>query len=301
MSEFLEAMMLICFGLSWPINLVKNVRARSAKAMSLQFILLIIFGYVAGITAKLINHRINYVLAVYFFNLAIVSCNLVVYFYNRRLDRTGTAMVPANPAVEAATEKMEEPEISLTQSCAQVHEENMFHQMNAVAKKGGVVFFGSNRFAELPVAELIQSFHMDETVYNRSIANAAIDEIAPMVDSCVTELNPDKVFVNLGDADLEDPALDPDEFITKYECLLRTIAGRTKAKIYVVSLLSVTATAREINTRLNTLALENGCEYIDVTNAIMFDRPDLRMFDLMKSYVRTHPIDFSEAMTATSI
>lgn len=301
MSEFLEAMMLICFGLSWPINLVKNIRARSAKGMSLQFILLIIFGYVAGITAKLINHRINYVLIVYFFNLAIVSCNLAVYFYNRRLDRIGAAVLSAESPAEAVTEKMEEPEMCPAQTREQSHEEVMFHEMNAVAKKGGVVFFGSNHFAELPVAELIQSFHMNETAYNRSLANVSIDEMAPMVDACVTELDPRKVFVNLGDSDLDNPALDVDEFISKYEWLLYTIHNRTKASIYVVSLLSATSAARKINIRLKALAAENGCDFIDVTDAIAAERPDLHMFDLMKAYVRTHPIDFSEAMGAVSV
>lgn len=86
MSSVLEAIMLVCFGLSWPINVVKAIKARSAKSMSLPFILLIIFGYVAGITAKIMTHQLNYVLIVYFVNLAIVSINLLVYFRNRRLD-----------------------------------------------------------------------------------------------------------------------------------------------------------------------------------------------------------------------
>ena len=88
MSSMLEATMLICFGLSWPINTMKAYRARSAKNMSLPFILLIIFGYVAGISAKLMTNQINYVLAVYFLNLAVVSLNLMVYFRNKRLDET---------------------------------------------------------------------------------------------------------------------------------------------------------------------------------------------------------------------
>lgn len=87
MSELLEAIMMICFGFSWPISLIKNFRARTAKTMSLQFILLIIFGYVAGIFAKIISGNINYVLIVYLFNLAIVTVNLAVYFRNRRIDR----------------------------------------------------------------------------------------------------------------------------------------------------------------------------------------------------------------------
>ena len=89
MAHILEATMLICFGCSWPISVVKNVRARSAKGMSLPFILLIMFGYVAGIAAKFVSRNINYVLAVYIFNLLAVSANLVVYFINRNIDRKG--------------------------------------------------------------------------------------------------------------------------------------------------------------------------------------------------------------------
>ncbi len=86
MSSMLEATMLICFGLSWPINTMKAYRSRSAKNMSLPFILLIIFGYVAGISAKLLMNQTNYVLVVYFINLAVVTLNLMVYFRNKRLD-----------------------------------------------------------------------------------------------------------------------------------------------------------------------------------------------------------------------
>ena len=86
MAEILETIMLICFGFSWPMNLIKNYKAGTAKNMSLPFIILIITGYVAGIAAKLIAHRINYVLAVYILNLIMVSGNLVVYFINKKKD-----------------------------------------------------------------------------------------------------------------------------------------------------------------------------------------------------------------------
>ena len=87
MAQLLEAIMMICFGLSWPMALVKNIRAKSAKGMSLPFILLIISGYVAGTVAKIISDNITYVLIVYLLNLTIVTMNLMVYFYNRRLDK----------------------------------------------------------------------------------------------------------------------------------------------------------------------------------------------------------------------
>lgn len=87
MTNFLEAAMLICFGLSWPLSLIKNIKAKSAKNMSLQFTLLIITGYIAGISAKIIGHKINYVLVIYLLNLVIVSANVVVYYINKGYDQ----------------------------------------------------------------------------------------------------------------------------------------------------------------------------------------------------------------------
>lgn len=99
MAEILESVMLICFGLSWPINVWKNIKSKSAKNMSLKFILLIIVGYIAGIVAKLSKGAVNYVLVVYILNLAIVSVNVVVYFVNKRYDQARATAVESKPVV----------------------------------------------------------------------------------------------------------------------------------------------------------------------------------------------------------
>ena len=87
MGSILETVMLVCFGFSWPLNVIKAYRAKTSKGTSLPFILLIIAGYIAGISAKLITRQINYVLIAYILNLAIVSLNVVVYFRNVSLDK----------------------------------------------------------------------------------------------------------------------------------------------------------------------------------------------------------------------
>ena len=87
MGSILETVMLVCFGFSWPLNVIKAYRAKTAKGTSLPFVLLIITGYIAGISAKLISGQINYVLIAYILNLAIVSLNLIVYFRNVSLDK----------------------------------------------------------------------------------------------------------------------------------------------------------------------------------------------------------------------
>ena len=87
MGAIFETIMLVCFGLSWPINVVKAYKAGTTKGTSLPFILLIITGYLAGITAKIVNGQFNYVFIVYIINLLIVMLNVVVYFRNYHLDK----------------------------------------------------------------------------------------------------------------------------------------------------------------------------------------------------------------------
>lgn len=87
MANILETVMLICFGLSWPTSAYRSYHARTARSTSLSFILLILVGYVAGISAKLSGGVYNYVLAMYFLNLVMVLLNLAIYFRNKKLDR----------------------------------------------------------------------------------------------------------------------------------------------------------------------------------------------------------------------
>ncbi|MGI6218091.1 MAG: universal stress protein [Coriobacteriales bacterium] len=86
-GQALEAAMLICFGLSWPMNAYKGYKARTAAGSSWQFILLITLGYVAGIAAKYVAGQINWVLIVYYLNIVFIGFNWAVYFRNTKLDR----------------------------------------------------------------------------------------------------------------------------------------------------------------------------------------------------------------------
>lgn len=97
MVEILEVIMLVCFGFSWPINAIKAYKARTAKGKSLWFLLLIITGYIAGITSKLINESYMasfdtkwYVLFFYVLNMIMVCTDLGIYFRNRKLDKEVT-------------------------------------------------------------------------------------------------------------------------------------------------------------------------------------------------------------------
>ena len=94
MSEILEITMVLSFGASWPLNLWKNYHSRTAVGKSLGFLLLIFFGYVAGIASKLVSETYMaefaqkwYVLFFYCLNLLMVGANICIHLRNAHLDK----------------------------------------------------------------------------------------------------------------------------------------------------------------------------------------------------------------------
>lgn len=93
MAEIFEIIMIVSFGVSWPLNVLKSYRARTTKGKSLAFLILIFFGYVAGIISKFVNpvymSEISekwYVLFFYVLNFIMVGTDLLMYIRNYRLD-----------------------------------------------------------------------------------------------------------------------------------------------------------------------------------------------------------------------
>ena len=88
MSEFLEICMVVSFGCSWPLNVMKSYKARTTKGKSQGFLLLIFFGYICGIASKLLAPSFKwYVLFFYVLNFIMVGADLVIYYRNYQLDK----------------------------------------------------------------------------------------------------------------------------------------------------------------------------------------------------------------------
>lgn len=88
MSEFLEICMIVSFGCSWPLNVIKSWKTRTTKGKSLPFLLLILFGYICGITAKLLSDNCKwYTLFFYILNFIMVGADAVLYYRNYQLDK----------------------------------------------------------------------------------------------------------------------------------------------------------------------------------------------------------------------
>lgn len=83
--SILEALMLICFGISWPFAIIRSYKARSAKGKSLMYLILLSLAYLSGILHKTLI-RFDIVLILYAMNFFMVITDILLYIRNARLD-----------------------------------------------------------------------------------------------------------------------------------------------------------------------------------------------------------------------
>ncbi len=91
-ADILEALMIVGFGISWPISVYKAFKSKTAKGMSLLFLLFIEAGYISGVTSKLISPSFDWstrwwVFVFYCFNLTMVTTNIILFFINKKRDK----------------------------------------------------------------------------------------------------------------------------------------------------------------------------------------------------------------------
>ncbi len=94
-TDLLEALMIICFGLSWPISIRKAWTSRTAKGKSLFFECFIWIGYIFGIARKIIQVSMGvetswlFYLAWFFYilNMIEITVDMALYFRNVKLDK----------------------------------------------------------------------------------------------------------------------------------------------------------------------------------------------------------------------
>lgn len=269
MAHIFECCMLLCFGFSWPLNVIKAYKARTAKGTSLAFITLIITGYLAGIAAKIINAQFNYVLAVYFLNLAIVFCNVIVYARNKSLDN--------KKASAAVRQKIADLKIKIdTNKTIKVSkEDNMnFKELNGLSKKNQVVLLGGTMDKEIPVTELAQAFSFNFELYNRSATALSVKEAKAYFEENVSDLKPEGVILHLGDNDISAFQNNAEAFDKNYLSLLAAIkAANKKCRVALVNVNNPKndKIVAALNSHIKALAASEKCVYVNLENAKLWN------------------------------
>lgn len=266
LGHLFEAAMLVCFGFSWPLNVVKAYKARTAKGTSLAFIILIITGYVAGIAAKFLNHQLNYVLAVYFLNLAIVLTNVFVYIRNVRLDNKNQSIKTKQKIYELQQK---------FKSNNNIQEEDMnYQELNTVAKKNAVILFGGDLDKQIPVAELAQSFDFNFQIYNRSEEKLSVKQARTFFQDNINAMEPEGIIIHLGDSDMNLFKTNSADFDKYYLTLLAAVkACNKKCRIALVSVNNPNSdkTIAEMNRHIKALADSEKAVFINLDNAKLWN------------------------------
>lgn len=100
MSTFtgiMEMLMVVCFGISWPLNIVKAWRSRTAEGTSIMFYFFIWIGYAFAMIGKMALIYENapkpwyetvqwYVMLFYVLNILMISAGIIIYYRNKMLD-----------------------------------------------------------------------------------------------------------------------------------------------------------------------------------------------------------------------
>ena len=80
-----EAIMLICFGASWPPAIIKTLRVKNPKGKSFIFMSLVLIGYTSGIIGKAVSLKLscftNIVFWLYILDFAMVATDYTLCLY----------------------------------------------------------------------------------------------------------------------------------------------------------------------------------------------------------------------------
>lgn len=273
LAHLLEAGMLVCFGFSWPLNVVKAYRAKTAKGTSLAFIILIIIGYIAGISAKIINNQFNYVLGVYFLNLAIVSANVFVYIRNKRLDKKSSGS--KNIKIKKLDIKdIERAKEEITLNYTNSLDELINGEKSFVENKNAVILFGGSLDKNIPVADLSREYNFNFDIYNKSCENITLPAALEYFKKNIAKMIPEGIIIHLGENDISLFQNDSAAFDNYYLTLLDEIKAVNKdCRIALISINNPAGNKNLalMNAHINAIAQTEKAVFINLENAKLWN------------------------------
>ena len=167
-----------------------------------------------------------------------------------------------------------------------------YRELNRVALKHQTVLAGSSLMDYFPVNELLMNISSDRKVYNRGILSLTIAQYREVID-VVTDLEPSRLFINIGTNDLTRGGDTIGNLIRNYRQLLVLIRERvpqcqitlmayypcrevTQPETREGRIARTNENIRKANVEVAKLADELGLGFIDITGPLYDDKGELR-------------------------
>lgn len=169
-----------------------------------------------------------------------------------------------------------------------------YRSLNKSVQKNQILFVGSSLMEMFPIEEFVKERKLPFTVYNRGIGGYKTEDLLPVLDVCVYELSPRRIFINIGTNDLSETSIPLEEVIRNYDRILSEIERNVPGvELYLMAYYPVNyeAAAEEMKPCLKVrnndkIALANGeveklaqrhqAKYIDVNAPLKDARGNLK-------------------------
>jgi len=112
----------------------------------------------------------------------------------------------------------------------------LYQQKNKDAKPGQILFVGSSLMEQFPIEKFMKERREEYIVYNRGIGGYRCEDLLKVLDICVFDLSPRRIFINIGTNDLSDPDMPVSDMIELYDRILSEIQKRLpKVELYLMA------------------------------------------------------------------
>lgn len=195
-----------------------------------------------------------------------------------------------------------------------------YSDLNKVAQKGQILFTGSSLMEQFPVNEIAMSMGVTKVIYNRGIGGTTTDEFLAHIDTVLLDLEPSKVFINIGTNDI---AARPDgepwqaHLLNNYEKILTILKQKLpQTEVYMMAYYPINpdlpdapewtkfafqtrtnAAINDTNEKVAALAAKMGYHYIDCNDGIK-DEQGRHKAEFSKEGVHMYPAAYVEVFKA---
>ena len=171
-------------------------------------------------------------------------------------------------------------------------------KINDLTLSGEIVIFGSTYMSEFPIYELTNKCKLENAVYNRSIKGLTVKEAIEILDDCVVDIHPSKVFISLGEEDESNPNV-----ASEYACLVSKIRQNLpNTMVYLIALTQGGSFAESFNKTILRLCDNKKVKYIDLVKKAASENALVKaQFKQISCFFRAKPITMSDAFSLASL
>lgn len=175
---------------------------------------------------------------------------------------------------------------------------NEYVKLNEFAKPGQICLVGSGRAQDIKIGEMFSDYEISKTVYNRSSEDLLIRDTAAYCNEYVEALQPSKLVFYLGEKEIVQEGITPEEFAEQYRWMLYNVHIAFKnTKLYIMGLDNAIPDVEVFNSQLEKIADECGCRFIGTNNSSRQEGSSYWFFKNMKVCLFDKGISFADAMT----